>query len=688
MQTSGAVVFAPDVPGDLDHAPLIREEAFDWLDTHHPGVLSFTSGKVLRMAGEQKCRWLVGRLRDKGIGNETEFSVPATADALTVMFLRSRDVKFREAVNAVAAKTGPSPGQEPKYGGVWNRLIVVGLDRLRRRVPARLLGSAVSSLLRDPKDHLNCLVIVKRHGSTAEAKASDKASPVDHDYVYRTVVERPAPSCSVIAPSREVLFLDDDQLPARAEVTARRFVGLYVSTGREVYELLLGTMRPVSVSLDALTLEFVGRILDIVFLDFEEFYRTQSSSRLDTATEPEPGSANDLQLWLITQLLDTAYPGSLCEVMETPEASYRASLLASSVVKPWEPSLWEPPTSLEMLSGYASRVAVPLVVETVEHPWTLVIKSVEPEMRYLRGRATDDRFPDEFAALALPITLSSGNSIGALYMLMPKHDWLRLEVEVRILTVFSRILGETIERQRAAVHSANVSASIATLAILKPEQFKAGLLDLLGEKAAEIRKNEHLQRDVRLPFLLLSAHRPDPDEVDPAVSDRLKNWLVETMRYMDWRSFVRSHWSGAPEQYGAASFVGELPGVGMIIGLDKLVSKDELDRIRKAFPTTINRTSPTNAPVRLLAYVLDVPAQRILEAADGQDLESLADDVERWAFDVATVVDDVAESFKLAREQGEWDASLRMVRRALRKEGGRTNAYLHRLVAQHPSNEG
>ena len=477
------------------------------------------------------------------------------------------------------------------------------------------------------------------------------------------------------------MFLDKDQLPARSEVTSRHFVGLQVATEREVYELLVGTMRSASVSLDSVTLEFVGRILDIVYLDFEEFYRTQSSSRQDTANEPEPGSADDLQLWLITQLLTTVYPGSLCEVMETSESSYRASQLASSVAKPWEPSLWDPPKSLEMLSGYAGRVAVPLVVEKVEHPWTLVIKSVEPEMRYLRSRASGEEIPDGFLALALPITLSSGDSIGALYMLMPRHDRLRLGLEVRILTVFSRIMGETIERQRAAIHSANVSASIARLEILKQEQFKAALLDLLGRKAREIRENAHLQRDMRLPFLLLSAHRPDPDEVDPAVSHRLQSWLVETLRHMEWRSFVRSHWSGAPEDYGAESFIGELPGVGMIIALDRMVSKDELDRIRKAFPTTINRTSPTNAPVRLLAYVLDVPAQRILDAANEKGLQGLAEDVERWAFDVANVVDDVAESFILAREQGEWDAALRRVRKALQKEGGHTNAYLCRLAA-------
>ena len=464
-------------------------------------------------------------------------------------------------------------------------------------------------------------------------------------------------------------------------MTTRHFVGLYVATEREVYEVLLGTMRPTSVSLDSTTLEFVGRILDIAFVYFEEFHRTQSSSRFETTTEPEPGSADDLQLWLITQFLDTVYSGSLCEVIETSQASYGARALASSAAKPWEPSLWDPPQTLDMLSGYASRVGVPLVVGSVEHPWTSVIKSVEPEMRYLRSRASDGEEPGGYSALALPFVSSSWSSRGSLYMLMPRLEGPRLDVEVRILTTVSRIVGEIIERQTAARHSAEVSANIATFSILKQEQFKDALLDLLGRKAGEIRESENPGRDLRLPFLLLSAHRPDPDEIDPAVSGPLKDWLVETLRHLEWRSFVRSHLSNATGDSDVDSFIGELPGVGMMIALDKLVSKDELDRIRNAFPTTINRTSPTNAPVRLLAYVLDVPAQRILDAANGQDLPALADEVERWAFDVATVVDDVAQSYILAQGQGEWDAALTRVRKALQKEGGRTNAYLRRLAA-------
>jgi hypothetical protein len=356
-------------------------------------------------------------------------------------------------------------------------------------------------------------------------------------------------------------------------------------------------------------------------------------------------------------------------------------VLANSAAKPWEPLPWEPAKSLEMLSGYASRVGVPLVVERVEHPWTTVIESVESEMRYLRGRATEDRGSAEFSALALPIASSPGDPIGSLYMLLPGLQGPRLEVEVRILTVFSRIIGEIMERQRAAVHSAVVSANVATHTILKPEQFKTALLELLHRRAGELPENGHVQRDVRLPFVLLSAYCPEPDELDPATSGRLKDWLIETLHHLDWRSFVRSHLPGAPEDYAAEGFIGEVPGVGMMIALGKLVSKDELDRIRNAFPTTINRTTPTNAPVKLVAWVLDVPAQQILDAADQQDVPGLADRVESWAFDVATLVDDVAQSSFLAHEQGEWDAALRRIRKALQKEGARSNSYLRRLAA-------
>ena len=89
MQKQIEPVFSPEVPPDLEHASQIREEAFDWLDTYHPGVQSFTTGRVLGIAGEKGRRWLIAQLRARGIGDEELFSVPATADAMTVLFLMS-----------------------------------------------------------------------------------------------------------------------------------------------------------------------------------------------------------------------------------------------------------------------------------------------------------------------------------------------------------------------------------------------------------------------------------------------------------------------------------------------------------------------------------------------------------------------------------------------------------------------
>ena len=47
----------------------------------------------------------------------------------------------------------------------------------------------------------------------------------------------------------------------------------------------------------------------------------------------------------------------------------------------------------------------------------------------------------------------------------------------------------------------------------------------------------------------------------------------------------------------------------------------------------------------------------------------------------AHVVDDVVQSYFLARDQGDWDASLRRVGRALQNEGADTNSHLRRLAA-------
>ena len=120
--------------------------------------------------------------------------------------------------------------------------------------------------------------------------------------------------------------------------------------------------------MDGMALQFVCRILDIVYRLYEGFHRAHSIPRLEAPTEPGPASADDLQLWLVSQLLTTIYPGSLCEISESSRFAPATRLLANSAARPWESSPWEPAKSLEMLSGYASRVGVPLEVERVEHP--------------------------------------------------------------------------------------------------------------------------------------------------------------------------------------------------------------------------------------------------------------------------------------------------------------------------------
>ena len=681
MTTSTDPLFGPNIPPDLDHASLVREEALEWLETNYHGILLFSTTDVLRMVGEQNRRWLITRLREHGIGNEEGFSLSTAADTLAVLFLRHRGVKFREAVDAVICRTKPSKDPKPGYGGVWNRLIMIAFKRLRQRISDRLFGSVVFSLLRDSEIQPNCLVIVKLHGKPTDRTAPGVVEPVDHDYVYRATLQRPAPLCWVTSPLREALLLDRDQPPIRSEVTSRHFVGLHVVTELEDYELLLGTTKPAEFNVDKGNLEFVGRILDIVFHHIAQYAALQTASGSIAVAEPAPDSPDDLQLWLITQVLDVAYPGSLCEISELSANSDRGRLLASSVTKPWEPSPWDPPKNLEMLSGYASRIGVPLVVPHVEPPWTPIIESVETQMRFLNARSPDGVVQSRFSAIALPIVSSSGTTAGALYMLLPEVAQTRLDVEVRVLTIFSGIVAETIERQHAAIHLANLSSRVTALSVLKQKQFKKALFELLSRKAAEISEPEDLERDMRLPFLLLSAHRPDPEEFDPAVSTPLRDWLIQTLHHLEWRSFVRSHYEPSTATYGDQGFIGELPGVGMLIVLGNLVSKDDLDLIRNAFPETINRTVPANAPVRLVAWVLDVPAHRIIHAAREKSFQNLTDDIEQWALEVAAVVDDVAGSTSLVHG-GEWDTALRRIRRALQKEGGRKNGYLHRLAAE------
>jgi tetratricopeptide (TPR) repeat protein len=681
MPESKRPVFDPRIPPDLDHAAAIREEALDWLETRFPGVLSFLPADVLRMAGEQGRRWLITRLRARKIGDEARFNLTDTADALAILFLRSKGVKFFDAFSAVLKQPEGERTSERRYGGLWNRLIAAAIDGLRRRLPARLLASAVFSLLKEANDHPNSLIVVKQRGKSPNPPVGIKIRPVTHDYVYHFCLERPSPAGSVITPSRELIFLPANQPPARSEITSRHFTSLSLTTRLETFEILLGTMRKVDIQPDNRTVHFLGRILDIVYVHFEEFLRAQTAYRLETPLEPEFLSSSDLELWLTTRLLAHVFQGSFCEINESSPSSEVNRVLASSAAKPWEPSPLEPAKKLEMLSGYASRVAVPLVVEKVDYPWTQIIEGVDSEVRYLKSVGSNGAPLGPFSALALPVLASDGRSIGSLYLMTPQLSKLELSVDVPVLSIFSRIVGETIERHRAALSSAEMSADIVRLNVLKREEFKAALAQLLTEKSLELAGRDFQKEDIRLPFVLISAHSPEPDRSDPAVAARLKKWLVETLCHLEWRSFIRSHWSGAGDEAGRRGFMGEVPGIGMMIAIGELVSKDDLDEIRSAFPTAFNRTTPTNSPVKLVAWVLDVPARRISEAAGVGQLAALADEIETWAFDVAKLVDDLAQSSDLAHEKGEWEAALKTIRRALQKPGAGKNSYLRRLAA-------
>ena len=682
MSTERVAVFSPDIPPDLEHAALIREEAFEWLELQQPGAREFAPGELLRMSGDAGRRDLITRIRQRGIGNQDAFSIEHAADALAILFLRSRGVKFGEAVAAIV-REGDEPGSpEPRYGGIWNRLISIALKRLRRRVTARLFGAALFAVLRDSSNHANCLVIVRLHGRERKAPA-EQIRQVSHDYVYQASVARPVPSCWVVSPFREILSLDRDQPPARSEITSRQFSSVWIRTELDSYELLVGTMNGATLSTDRESVQLAGRILDIVFEHFETFLQVQAQSRLEASAVPGPESVDDLQLWLVTQLIGSIYPGSLCEISEAGHSDGSGTVLAHSAAKPWEPAPWAPPKNLEMLSGYAARTGVPLVVPTVEKPWSDVIESVESEVRYLRSVDPAGDARRGFSALALPVFSQSGRAVGSLYVLAPQMHPAQLSVETRVLTVFSRIVGEVMERQRGAIHSADISARVAGPRFLRRPQFRAALHNLLERTSMAAADLEEVGQDVgwymRLPFLLIAVHRPDSHELAPGDSAKLGEWLVRTLDHLEWKSFLHAQYPGQFKDYGEDSFVGELPGVGLIIALGSLVSKDDLDQIR-TFPTILNRTTPRNSPVRLLGWVLDVPAQRIREAAENREIQGLADDIERWALDASTVIDEVAQS-RLASDRGQWEASLQQIRKAIKKPAGSKNGYLHRLGA-------
>ena len=56
MQRTNVGAFSPDIPPNLEHAGLIREEAFEWLGTHYGDRQTFGGADVLRMAGERERR--------------------------------------------------------------------------------------------------------------------------------------------------------------------------------------------------------------------------------------------------------------------------------------------------------------------------------------------------------------------------------------------------------------------------------------------------------------------------------------------------------------------------------------------------------------------------------------------------------------------------------------------------------
>jgi tetratricopeptide (TPR) repeat protein len=108
-------MFSPDV---LPHAAahLVLEKAYDWLDANHPHAVSFPTDQVLRMAGEDGRHELIAALRERGFGSG-DFSPSATADALTVLFLRSKGLGLGEAADELFGKKNasrPAGRQRPR----------------------------------------------------------------------------------------------------------------------------------------------------------------------------------------------------------------------------------------------------------------------------------------------------------------------------------------------------------------------------------------------------------------------------------------------------------------------------------------------------------------------------------------------------------------------------------------------
>lgn len=678
-----ADVFAVDAPADVEQASLIREEAIDWLESRFSVDHQFRPRDILAFAGESERRWLLPRLRAQGLIQHETVSLAEAADALAVLNLRSRGVKFGDAIEAVSGGAGAGALGAPRYGGIWNRLAVVAQASIQRMLPARLLASAILALVQDRQDQSNALVIIEVAESTG-GRQPEGSEPVqlDQESVYRALMNRPPPSCAVFTPGGELLFFDRGQVPSRSELASRAFAGVRIATERATYHLVVGSLRPPSLAVDERAVAFVGRILDLVLLDLERFAAQITDMRIEASTEPALTDEDDLRLWIMTQLVSLAYPGSLCEVIGTSTDTAPPRVLASSAARPWEPRASGTPRTLDMLADYAGRIGVPLLVQDLTGPLRDLVSSVDAELRYLRSLPVD-RGEDAHTAVALPIVLSSGDAAGALYLIGPRWPEHRADVEARVLGLFARVVGEILERQRAAKHSGVLSANIATSSVLGEAEFRDELQALLERTARDARRRLSMSpTDLRLPFLLLSAHRPQPDELEASVARDLADWLVGTLKHLDWRSFVSGRLAETATDIAPIGFMGELPGVGMMIALDHLVTKDELDQMRSAFPTAINNLAPANSPVRLLAWVLDVPAARVVAAETDAQLEDLRDEITRWASEGASALHEVVGSSMLAHDEGDWEGALRLVRRALRHEGGRGNTYLQRIGAE------
>ena len=219
-KTKAFPLFQPAVPGNAEHAPLIRQEALDWLETHFSEMRTFSASNVLQMAGEQSRRWLMTRIRAQGIGQSDEMPPTEAADALTVLFLRSRGIKFADAIDAVASAQAAFPSIGQSFGGIWNRLMLVSLERMQRLVPPRVLGAAIASLLGVENGPPNALVIV-RPLTAAPSSSAASAADVTPERAYQSVLERPLPVIAVISPSGELVLFGEGQSPAISEFRSR-----------------------------------------------------------------------------------------------------------------------------------------------------------------------------------------------------------------------------------------------------------------------------------------------------------------------------------------------------------------------------------------------------------------------------------------------------------------------------------